>query len=116
MMRLPESSNEEQTLFLVRWVNDHIQDAQIIIEKPVLFAEFGVSVRNMSTSDGGAATGGLFWHLLAEGMDSFKDGYEVLLDENSSTATLIAQESQKLNRIRMKKFSIDNTKVKQVRN
>ncbi|BAT82775.1 hypothetical protein LR48_Vigan07g285200 [Vigna angularis] len=134
---LPESSNEEQTLFLVRWVNDHIQDAQIIIEKPVLFAEFGVSVRNMrsesitirdeffnlvyssiysSASDGGAATGGLFWHLLAEGMNAFKDGYEVPLDENSSTATLIAQESQKLNRIRMKKFSVVNTKAKQVRN
>lgn len=109
---------------MVGWLNDHIQDAQIIIEKPVLFAEFGVSVRNMSSesitirdeifnlvyssiyssaSDGGAATGSLFWHLLAEGMDSFKDGYEVPLDENSSTATLIAQESQKLNRIRMKK-------------
>lgn len=44
--------------------------------------------------------GGLFWQLLAEGMDSFRDGYEVVLSENPSTASLIAQESQKLIRIR----------------
>ncbi|KAL9330500.1 hypothetical protein ACSQ67_000110 [Phaseolus vulgaris] len=133
---LPGSSNEEQTLFLVSWLNDHIKDAQSI-QKPVLFAEFGVARKNMSSdstairdqfynlvysaiyssaSDGGAATGGLFWHLLAEGMDSFNDGYEVPLDENSSTATLIAQESQKLNRIRMKKSSRVKNKARKVRN
>jgi len=136
MSRLPGSSNAEQTLFLVSWLNDHIKDAQII-QKPVLFAEFGVATKNMSSdstairdqffnlvyaaiyssaSDGGAATGGLFWHLLAEGMDSFNDGYEVPLDENSSTAILIAQESQKLNRIRMKKFSRVKNKAWEVRN
>lgn len=121
---LPGSSNEDQILFLVRWLNDHIQDSQNI-QKPVLFAEFGVATKNISTedstlrdqffnlvysaiyssaSDSGAAVGGLFWQLLAEGMDSFRDGYEVPLDESCSTATLIAQESQKLNRIRMKMF------------
>lgn len=123
MSRLPGSSNEDQILFLVRWLNDHIQDSQNI-QKPVLFAEFGVATKNISTdstlrdqffnlvysaiyssaSDSGAAVGGLFWQLLAEGMDSFRDGYEVPLDESCSTATLIAQESEKLNRIRMKIF------------
>ncbi|XP_020231411.1 mannan endo-1,4-beta-mannosidase 7 [Cajanus cajan] len=122
---LPGSSYEEQILFLDRWLNDHIQDAKNTIQKPVLFSEFGVSTTNISTndstlrdqffnmvysaiyssaSDGGAAVGGLFWQLLGQGMDSFRDGYEVSLDESSSTATLIAQESQKLNRIRMKIF------------
>ncbi|CAJ1972468.1 unnamed protein product [Sphenostylis stenocarpa] len=48
MSRLPGSSNEEQILFLVRWLNDHIKDAQSI-QKPVLFAEFGVATKNMST-------------------------------------------------------------------
>ncbi|CAJ1972464.1 unnamed protein product [Sphenostylis stenocarpa] len=131
MSRLPGSSNEEQILFLVRWLNDHIKDAESI-QKPVLFAEFGVATKNMSTdsttvrdqffnlvysaiyssaSDSGPAIGGLFWQLLAEGMDSFRDGYEVPLDDTCSTANLIAQESQKLNRIRMKKsFRVKNSK------
>ena len=50
MSRLPGSSNEDQILFLVRWLNDHIQDSQNI-QKPVLFAEFGVATKNISTED-----------------------------------------------------------------
>ncbi|KAL0332913.1 UNVERIFIED_CONTAM: Mannan endo-1,4-beta-mannosidase 7 [Sesamum calycinum] len=53
-----------------------------------------------SARRGGAAAGGLFWQLLAEGMDSFRDGYEIILDENSSTANVIAQQAHKLYQIR----------------
>ncbi|XP_062165469.1 mannan endo-1,4-beta-mannosidase 7-like [Alnus glutinosa] len=112
------SSEETQLSFLNSWLNDHIQDAQNVLRKPVLFAEFGKSTKSSgiderdrlfntvyskiysSASGGGAAVGGLFWQLLAEGMDNFRDGYEVILSENSSTASLITQESQKLVRIR----------------
>ncbi|XP_027353756.1 mannan endo-1,4-beta-mannosidase 7-like [Abrus precatorius] len=117
---LSSSGYEDQMSFLGRWLNEHIQDAQNTLHKPLLFAEFGISTKNFgsnptqrdrlfntvysaiysSASSGGAAVGGLFWQLLAEGMDSFRDGYEVVLGESPSTATLIAQESQKLNRIR----------------
>lgn len=84
-----------------------------MLHKPVLFAEFGKSGSQRdelfntvytaiysSARGGGSAVGGLFWQLLAQGMDSFRDGYEVVLSESSSTATLIAQESQRLNHIR----------------
>lgn len=118
--RLTGSSFESQLSFLNNWVNEHIQDAQDILQKPLLFAEFGKSLKDSgSTSDqrdqvfntvysaiyssargGGAAVGGLFWQLLAEGMDSFRDGYEVILSESSSTVSLIDQESQKLIHIR----------------
>lgn len=137
MSRLPAgSSNEDQISFLGRWLNDHIQDAHNI-QKPVLFAEFGVSTTNISTdstlirdeffnmvysaiyssaSEGGAAVGGLFWQLLAQGMDSFRDGYEVPFDERSTTAALIAEESQKLNRIRMKIYSTEkNSKYRGIK-
>ncbi|OIV89796.1 hypothetical protein TanjilG_12109 [Lupinus angustifolius] len=117
---LTSSSYEEQITFLGKWLNEHIQDAQNILHKPLLFAEFGISTKNLgsnsaprdrffdtvysaiyaSASGGGAAVGGLFWQLLAEGMDSFRDGYEVVLGESPSTDTLIAQNSQKLIRIR----------------
>ncbi|KAE9586752.1 hypothetical protein Lal_00004602 [Lupinus albus] len=117
---LTSSSYEDQISFLGKWLNEHIQDAQNILHKPLLFAEFGISTKNLgsnsaprdrffntvysaiysSASGGGAAVGGLFWQLLAEGMDSFRDGYEVVLGESPSTDTLIAQNSQKLIRIR----------------
>lgn len=117
---LSSSGYEDQIAFLDRWLNEHIQDAQNTLHKPLLFAEFGISTKSFggnsaprdrlfntvysaiysSASSGGAAVGGLFWQLLAQGLDSFRDGYEVVLDESPSTATLIAQESQKLNHIR----------------
>lgn len=115
---LPGSSDESQLSFLNSWLNDHIKDAQNILHKPVLFAEFGKSLKYSgktqrdqlyntvysaiysSASGGGAAVGGLFWQLLAPGMDSFRDGYEVILSEDPSTANMIAQQSQKLGKIR----------------
>jgi len=115
---LPGSSDETQLSFLKSWLNDHIQDAQKILQKPVLIGEFGKSLKSSgntqreelfntvysaiysSASGGGAAVGGLFWQLLAAGLDSFRDGYEIILSENPSIASVIAQESQKLGRIR----------------
>ncbi|KAG5033868.1 hypothetical protein AAZX31_04G030000 [Glycine max] len=117
---LSSSSYEDQISFLGRWLDEHIQDAQNTLHKPLLFAEFGISTKSYggnstprdrlfntvysaiysSASSGGAAVGGLFWQLMVQGMDSYRDGYEVVLDESPSTANLIAQESQKLNRIR----------------
>lgn len=121
MNRLSSSGYEDQLSFLRDWLNEHIQDAQNILHKPLLFAEFGISTKNLgndsstlrdkffntvysavysSASGGGTAVGGLFWQLLAQGMDSFRDDYEVILAESPSTSTLISQESRKLKRIR----------------
>nr|POF12482.1 mannan endo-1,4-beta-mannosidase 7 [Quercus suber] len=109
--RLLGSSDESQLSFLDSWLNDHIQDAQNILHKPVLIAEFGKSLKlsgiaqrdqlfntvystiYLNARGGGTAVGGLFWQLLAAGMDSFRNVYEVILSKNSSTAILIAQES-----------------------
>ncbi|KAJ7966781.1 Mannan endo-1,4-beta-mannosidase-like protein [Quillaja saponaria] len=113
-------SFESLVSFLSGWMNDHIQDAQNTLKKPVIFAEFGLTMKEFgfnpsqrdqlydtvyskiysSASAGGAAAGGLFWQLLSEGMDSFRDGYEVILTESSSTVSLISEEAHKLGRIR----------------
>lgn len=113
---LPNSNDQSQLNFLNNWLDTHIQDAQNIIKKPVLLAEFGKSYKDpgyisdqrdqvfstvydkvySSARSGGAAAGALFWQLFAEGMDSFKDGYEIVLSESPSTANMIAQESHKL--------------------
>ncbi|KAL6993547.1 Mannan endo-1,4-beta-mannosidase 7 [Sarracenia purpurea var. burkii] len=115
------SSNEQQQLsFLNNWLNTHIQDAQFMLRKPLLITEFGKSWKDpgfsapqrdllfnavyskifSSAKRGGAAAGGLFWQLQTEGMDSFRDGYEVVLSQSPSTATIIAQQCHRLHLIR----------------
>ncbi|KAL0448309.1 UNVERIFIED_CONTAM: Mannan endo-1,4-beta-mannosidase 7 [Sesamum latifolium] len=120
MSRLSSSDDQKQLSFLSNWLDAHIQDAQFILHKPLLITEFGKSWKDpgfspyerdtlfntvyskiyASAKRGGAAAGGLFWQLLAEGMDSFRDGYEIILEENSSTANVIAQQAHKLYQIR----------------
>ncbi|XP_048230900.1 mannan endo-1,4-beta-mannosidase 7 [Ricinus communis] len=117
---LSNSNDQYQLTFLNNWLNAHIQDAQYTLRKPILLTEFGKSWKDpgfstyqrdqmfntvyfriySSAKRGGAAAGGLFWQLLTEGMDSFRDGYEIILGERSSTANVISQQSHKLNQIR----------------
>ncbi|KAK3022090.1 hypothetical protein RJ639_045934 [Escallonia herrerae] len=117
---LTGESDESQLTFLNNWLSNHIEDAQNILQKPLLFTEFGKSLKDpgfdtnqrdalfnsvysaiySSARGGGAAAGGMFWQLLTEGMDSFGDGYEVVLSESPSTASLITEQSQRLTKIR----------------
>lgn len=120
MSRVSSSNVQYQLSFLNNWLNTHIQDAQYVLRKPLLLTEFGKSWKdpgfstyqrdqlfNMvyykvyaSAKRGGAAAGSLFWQLQTEGMDSFRDGYEVVLSQSPSTANIIAYQSRKLNLIR----------------
>ncbi|TYG94681.1 hypothetical protein ES288_A11G208000v1 [Gossypium darwinii] len=117
---LSSSSEQYQLSFLNNWLDAHIRDARIALRKPILLAEFGKSWKDpgfntyqrdqlfnivynkiyWSAKTGGPASGGLFWQLLAQGMESFRDGYEIILSERSSTANVIAQQSHKLDQIR----------------
>ncbi|KAF5181203.1 Mannan endo-1,4-beta-mannosidase [Thalictrum thalictroides] len=117
---LSKSDDQAQMSFLNNWLDTHIQDAQNVVRKPLLLAEFGKSSKDSgfntyqrdmlfktvysriesSAKSGGATAGGLFWQLLTEGMDSFRDGYEIILSESPSTAGLIAEQSRKLYDVR----------------
>lgn len=117
---LSGSNEQSQLSFLNNWLGAHIQDAQNILRKPVLLTEFGKSWKDpgfstyqrdqlfntvynqiySSARRRGAAAGGLFWQLLTEGMDSFRDGYDIVLSESPSTANVIAQQSRKIDQIR----------------
>ncbi|KAM7517199.1 hypothetical protein LguiA_006782 [Lonicera macranthoides] len=117
---LTDANDESQLSFLDNWLNNHIQDAENILKKPILFTEFGKSGKDAgfsttqrdqmfdtvystiytSARGGGAAAGGMFWQLLTQGMDSFRDGYEIIFRESPSTTSLIALQSQKLIKIR----------------
>lgn len=116
---LPKANEEGQLAFVNNWLSTHIEDAQNILRKPILLAEFGKSMQDpgfstyqrdqlfnsvyykiySSAKRGGPATGGLFWQLLTEGMDSFGDGYAIVLSHNPSTANIISQQSHKLYQI-----------------
>lgn len=117
---LSSSNDQSQLSFLNNWLDAHIQDAQNIFRKPLLLTEFGKSSKDSgfntyqrdqlfntvyykiysSAKRGGVAAGGLFWQLLTEGMDSFRDGYEIILSQSPSTANIIAQQSHKLYQVR----------------
>nr|CAD1823861.1 unnamed protein product [Ananas comosus var. bracteatus] len=113
---LSNTNDQTQLSFLDNWLNTHIQDAQNILKKPLLVTEFGKSWKDpgysnnerdslfstvyskiyQSARTGGATGGGLFWQLLAAGMDSYRDGYEVILGENPSTTNVITVQCRRL--------------------
>ncbi|KAL3714502.1 hypothetical protein ACJRO7_006426 [Eucalyptus globulus] len=97
---LPKASEADQTAFVDKWVQAHIQDSNTILNMPIILGEFGklsksagysVAKRDSyfgmlydaiyaSSSNRGSCAGGLFWWVFAQGMDSLSDGYEVILD------------------------------------
>ena len=114
--RVSSTDEAAQDAFVNKWVQAHIQDSNDVLRKPILLSEFGKSSRYSgytvekrdnyfrklyntiynSASSGGPYAGGLFWQLLAQGMDGMRDGYEVILQESPSTANIISQQSHKL--------------------
>ena len=116
LYRLTNYDDQTQLSFLNDWLRTHIRDAQDILKKPLLITEFGKSVEDpnsgtyerdqlfnlvynniyLSAKHGGAAAGCLFWQLLAEGMESFGDGYDIVLSQGSSTANLIGSQERRL--------------------
>ncbi|KAL5704689.1 mannan endo-1,4-beta-mannosidase [Ranunculus cassubicifolius] len=128
--RAVSSSNDQaQMSFLNNWLDTHIQDAQYMIRKPLLLAEFGKSSKDpgystyqresvfhavynkvdVAAKSGGATAGSLFWQLLTEGMNSYGDGYEIVLSKSPSTANMIAQQSHKLLLVRKMYIRLRNS-------
>uniref|UniRef100_A0A0D6R9C9 mannan endo-1,4-beta-mannosidase n=1 Tax=Araucaria cunninghamii TaxID=56994 RepID=A0A0D6R9C9_ARACU len=106
--------------FAEKWVSAHIEDSEKILQMPILFTEFGVSDRYgeekeryrqglmqivyesvlRSAEEGGAAAGSLFWQLFPQGCGSdvqcMSDGFEIVVSDNSPTAKIICEQSNKL--------------------
>lgn len=114
--RLKNASEKVQAEFVDKWVSTHIEDSRSTLQKPMMVAEFGRSSKVQgysvgkrdsyfkkmydsiysSASTGGSCAGGIFWQLMDEGMSSMGDGYEVVLQDSPSTATIIAAQSHKM--------------------
>lgn len=101
--------------FMRRWLISHLSDSKYILKKPLVFSEFGKSKRDTgysvysrnsylnavynniySFAKGGGIGGGLVWQILGEGMESFSDGYEIVLSQEPSTSRIISQQSQQM--------------------
>ncbi|RZR91469.1 hypothetical protein BHM03_00019587 [Ensete ventricosum] len=113
---LSNADEQSQLAFLSNWLGVHIRDARNVIRKPLLITEFGKSWKDpgfsiyqrdtlfktvyskiyWSARTGGSAAGGLFWQLLSQGMDSYGDGYQIVMSEGTSTAQIITQQSRQL--------------------
>ncbi|KAH7666502.1 Mannan endo-1,4-beta-mannosidase protein [Dioscorea alata] len=113
----PGLNEEGQQAFLEKWLESHIQDAGDILKKPLIVEEFGKSSRGSgftvakrdafystiydsiyaSARVRGPGAGGLFWQLLAQGMDGNRDGYEIIFSEcPASTVDIISQQSHRM--------------------
>ncbi|ERM99694.1 mannan endo-1,4-beta-mannosidase 5 [Amborella trichopoda] len=113
---LSGQSDEAQLAFMQRWMQSHWRDSKRVLKKPLVFAEFGKSKKdpgyNIGARDsflnsiyrniyqlarsGGTIGGGLIWQLMAEGMESFYDGYEIVLSQSPSTYGVISGQSHKM--------------------
>ncbi|KAG6704364.1 hypothetical protein I3843_07G125900 [Carya illinoinensis] len=111
---LAGSNDEVQAAFVDKWIEAHIADSKSVLNKPLILGEFGKSSKLPGYSlekrdhyfsklynaiytnarSGGPFVGGIFWQLMAQGMDNFRDGYEVVLEESPSTARVIALQSR----------------------
>ncbi|CAA7041457.1 unnamed protein product [Microthlaspi erraticum] len=102
--------------YLSYWIEGHMEDAESILKKPLILGEFGKPTETPgytqaqrdavfvvtfetiyeSAAKGGPAAGALFWHLISDGMNNFKDGLAIVLSDKSSTNSIIGQQSRKL--------------------
>ncbi|PWZ26857.1 putative mannan endo-1,4-beta-mannosidase 9 [Zea mays] len=113
---VPGASDGAQVAFMRRWMASHAGDAAAVLRKPLLVAEFGWSARSngytvsmrdayfrmvyeaiyASARAGGPLAGGLFWQVMVPGMESWTDGYDVVLDRSPSTAAVVGQECSRM--------------------
>ncbi|KAL2899760.1 Mannan endo-1 4-beta-mannosidase 6 [Bienertia sinuspersici] len=102
--------------FYQSWMQSHIEDAEKTLRMPVVFTEFGVSVKDPgynssfrdttyktvyktvvdSARNGGSGAGSLMWELFPEGTDYMNDGYAIVLSQSQSIADIISLTSARL--------------------
>ncbi|CAA0833701.1 Mannan endo-1-4-beta-mannosidase 7 [Striga hermonthica] len=112
---LPLEDDDAQMVFMRRWMTSHWRDSKTLLKKPMVFTEFGKSSKDKgfsvasrdsymnavygslySFARGGGIGGGLVWQILDEGMESYSDGYEIVLSESPSTSSIISQQSRQM--------------------
>lgn len=113
--RLSGQNDDAQIAFVKRWLTSHWTDSRTILKKPLVFSEFGKSKKDSGYSESarviflssiytniynlarnGGLGGGMVWQIMAQGMESYYDGYEIVLSQSPLTTSVIAQQSKKM--------------------
>lgn len=120
--RLPDSFSNEQLNFVEKWMQEHMDDAEKLLNMPVVFGEFGVSLKEerftsefreafistvhkmllASRKRGGSGGGSLLWQLFPEGTEHMDDGYAVVLAKSPATSYAISLHATKLQKVSSK--------------
>lgn len=107
---LPDSFSDAHLDFVESWMQDHMDDAEKALNMPVVFGEFGVSLKDerftsefreafinkvhemllKSRKDGGCGGGSLLWQLFPEGTEHMDDGYAVVLAKSPTTSSMLS--------------------------
>ncbi|KAI0501830.1 hypothetical protein KFK09_016775 [Dendrobium nobile] len=116
---LPDSFSDEHFDFVKSWMQDHMDDAEKLLNMPVVFGEFGVSLKDerfttefreafigrvhkmllMSKKRGGSGGGSLLWQLFPEGIEHMDDGYAVVLAKSPTTSNVLSVHATKLRKV-----------------
>lgn len=112
----PNLPREDKLKYIEKWVTSHIEDGSQVLQKPVLFSEFGVSDQTAdfeaknrdimletmytkmyeSAKNQGAGAGILVWQFLVEGVDRFRDEFTVIPWQEPSLYKVIVEQSCRL--------------------
>ncbi|KAG8373476.1 hypothetical protein BUALT_Bualt11G0028200 [Buddleja alternifolia] len=76
------SGNDEvQAEFVNKWIQAHINDSKVDSDCARI---------------GGPCGGAIFWQVMAQGMENWSDGYEVVLEQSPSTTNIINPQSRRI--------------------
>ncbi|XP_072997445.1 mannan endo-1,4-beta-mannosidase 8-like [Typha latifolia] len=113
---LPHSISDDHLQFVKTWMEQHMDDAAKLLRMPIMFAEFGASLKDerfdlefreaffetvystflSSRMAGGVGGGCVIWQLFPEGVDHMDDGYAIILAKAPSTQNVISLNSKNL--------------------
>ncbi|XP_042396445.1 mannan endo-1,4-beta-mannosidase 5-like [Zingiber officinale] len=114
---LKGQSEVNKTEFVKQWLWNHWKDSMEVLGKPFMLGEFGKtkkdpgyseqirndfystvydSIYSISKDGHKTFTGGLLWQLFVKGMESYYDGFEIILSQDASATALILNQSKKM--------------------
>ena len=113
--RLSNSLSGDHLVFLQNWMEGHIDDAQKVLNMPVIFGEFGVSLKDerfnpefrekfintvydiflKSSERGGSGGGCLIWQLFPEGTENMDDGYAIVIPKSKVKSKMLTAHNVK---------------------
>ncbi|KAI4332407.1 hypothetical protein L6164_017317 [Bauhinia variegata] len=113
---LKGEGDKTKEIFMERWFINHWNDSRTVLKKPLVFGEFGKSKKDpgyttqsrdsfMNTTysfiynfakNGATIAGGLVWQVMSDGMESYYDGYEIVLTQDTSTRNIMSVQALKM--------------------